>query len=194
MPERIYDTGDTELFSEQVREIISYRPNWVVRKGNALFFVVLFTLFLITFFVSTPDIINAPAKILVSSSLYKNELDSSGQDLFYIKSVQSQFYAEITASQKGLGKIKPGQQVVLKLESYPSGEFGSIRGIITHIADTPGSNDSFLITVSLPHGLQTNYGKNIFYRTGLKGEADIITDNRVLFDRLAGQLKNVWKR
>ena len=183
MPERIHNINDPELFSEQVREIISYQPNWVVRKGNVLFLLVLFTLFFITFFISTPDIINAPAKILFTSSLHKNESVDS-----------SQFYAEVTASQKGLGKIKEGQKVMLKLESYPSQEFGSIAGIITHIADTSGSNNSFLITVSLPHGLQTNYGKNIIYRTGLNAQAEIITDNRLLFDRLAGQLRNILKR
>jgi multidrug resistance efflux pump len=132
-------------------------------------------------------------KIIFITTLHENELISTGQNLFYIQPKQSEFYVEITASQNGLGKIKTGQKVMLKLDSYPSQEFGTIDGIIDHIADIP-NNDSFLIHVSLPRGLQTNYGKNIFYKTGLKAQANIITDSRVLFDRLAGQLKKIWER
>ena len=132
-------------------------------------------------------------KIVFTTTLHENELISNGQSLFYIQPEQSEFYVEITASQNGLGKIKTGQKVMLKLDSYPSQEFGTIAGIIDHIADIP-NNDSFLIHVSLPRGLQTNYGKHIFYKTGLKARADIITDSRLLFDRLAGQLKKIWER
>lgn len=132
-------------------------------------------------------------KVIFIKTLHENELISNGQNLFYIQPEQSEFYVEITASQNGFGKIKSGQKVMLKLDSYPSEEYGTVAGIIDHIADIP-NNDSFLIHVSLPRGLQTNYGKNVFYKTGLKAQADIITDNRLLFDRLAGQLKNMWKR
>ena len=141
-------------------------------------------------------VLTAPeeGKILFVSSLQENEMISDGQDLFYVQPQQSQFYAELMAGQKGLGKIKLGQKVMIKVESYPSEEFGYINGEVNYISNLPNRSDSFLINVNLPKGLQTNYGRKIFFRNDLSAQAEIVTDNRKLFDRLMGQLKQVWER
>jgi multidrug efflux pump subunit AcrA (membrane-fusion protein) len=141
-------------------------------------------------------VLTAPedGKVLFISSLHENELIGPGQHLFYIQPPRSRFYVEITASQNGFGKIRLGQKVMLKVESYPSQEFGTIGGIIDHIAEIPNNKDSFLVRVSLPGGLQTSYGKTVFYKNGLRARADIITDDRLLFDRLMGQFRNIWER
>ncbi len=132
--------------------------------------------------------------ILFVSSLQENELSSAGQGLFYVQPEQSKFYAELMAGQKGLGKIKEGQKVMIKVESYPSEEFGYINGVVHYISSLPNRRDSFLIKVNLPQGLQTNYNRKIYFRNDLSAQADIITDNRKLFDRLLGQLKQIWER
>jgi HlyD family secretion protein len=98
------------------------------------------------------------------------------------------------AGQKGLGKIKTGQKVMIKVESYPSEEFGYINGTVNYISDLPNRRDSFLIKVDLPKGLQTNYNRKIFFRNDLSAQAEIVTDSRKLFDRLMGKLKQVWER
>jgi multidrug resistance efflux pump len=128
-------------------------------------------------------------KVLFISTLQENELIVSGQGLFYIEPKHTEFYSELMASQKGIGKIKVGQKVLIRMESYPSNEFGYLVGTINNISNIPNRNDSFLIKVDLPHGLQTNYNKNIFFRNDLAAEAEIITDNRKLFDRLTGELR-----
>jgi len=133
-------------------------------------------------------------KVLFVSSLKENELISNGQPLFYIQPGQTGFYAEIMAAQSGLGKIKTGQKVMLKIESYPSSEFGYLTGKVNYISNIPSKRDSFLINVDLPEGLQTNYDKTIFFRNNLFARAEIITDDRKLFDRFAGQLKKIWER
>jgi len=133
-------------------------------------------------------------KVLFISSLKENELISNGQSLFFIEPNQSSFYAELMAGQRGLGKVKEGQQVLVRVNGFPSTEFGYINGNITFISGIPNSRDSFLIKVNLPKGLQTNYGKRIFFRNNLSAQAEIMTDNRKLFDRLMGQLKQVLER
>jgi multidrug resistance efflux pump len=133
-------------------------------------------------------------KVLFISSLQENELISNGQSLFYIQPPQTQFYAELMAGQKGLGKIKPGQKVMLKVESYPSNEFGYLKGTVSYVSGLANRRDSFLVKVDLPKGLKTNYNKTLFFRNDMSARAEIITDNRKLFDRLAGQLKQVWER
>jgi len=141
-------------------------------------------------------VLTAPeeGKVLFVSSLQENEMISNGQGLFYVQPPQTRFYAELMAGQKGLGKIKAGQKVMIKVESYPSEEFGYINGAVNYISSLPNRSDSFLIKVNLPKGLQTNYNKEIFFRNDLLAQAEIVTDNRKLFDRLLGQLKQLWER
>lgn len=130
-------------------------------------------------------------KVIFSSSLLENELVNTGQNLFYIMPPQSRFYVEIMAPQNGFGKIKSGQKVLLKVNSYPSQEFGSIEGNVSYISDVTNNRDSFLIKVDLPTGMKTNYGKTIIFKTGMTAQAEIITDDRKLVDRLTGQLRSI---
>jgi len=133
-------------------------------------------------------------KIMFISSLQENELVVAGQSLFYVQPNQTTFYAELMVAQKGIGKIKTGQKVILKAESYPSEEYGRLKGLVNYISNMPGRKDSFLVKVSLPQGLKTNYGKEILFRNNLSAQAQIITDDRTLFDRLLGQLKKFQER
>jgi HlyD family secretion protein len=73
-------------------------------------------------------------KLLFSSSLQRNEWVENGQDLFYIQPPQSQFYIEMMAGQKGFGKIKIGQRVVIRVNGYPSTEFGYLTATVNYIS------------------------------------------------------------
>ena len=133
-------------------------------------------------------------KLVYINPLKENELISAGQGLFYIEPGQTEFYAELQAGQRNLGKIKKGQRVMLKVESYPSAEFGYLTGTVTYISSVPNRRDSFLIKVDLPNGLYTNYDKTIYFRNSLLAQAEIITDNRRLAERFWGQLKQALHR
>ncbi len=52
-----------EIRSEEVQEILSFVPHWMVRWGNTLFFCLILMLIFITWFVKYPDIINAEVTI-----------------------------------------------------------------------------------------------------------------------------------
>ncbi|HMK18971.1 MAG TPA: HlyD family efflux transporter periplasmic adaptor subunit [Chitinophagaceae bacterium] len=141
-------------------------------------------------------VLQAPedGKLLYVTTLKENQLINQGQNLFYVEPEEINYYAELTAGQRGFGKIKTGQQVRIKVESYPDAEFGYLNGTVNYISGMPNRRDSFLIKVELPHGLQTNYHKNIFFRNNLSAQAEIITVNRRLIERFFNQLKKVWER
>lgn len=141
-------------------------------------------------------IITAPetGKIEFITFLQENQLLSNGQELFFVQPSGSKYYAEMKAGQNSLGKIKTGQKVLIRLESYPSTEFGYIDGTISYISNRPNERDSFLVKVELPIGLKTNYNKEIFFRNNLSASAEIIADDRRLIDRLFGQLRTIIKR
>ncbi len=127
------------------------------------------------------------------TAIQPNEQVSTGQELFYIQPGTSSYYAQLMTGQSGLGKVKEGQAVRLKVESYPSEEYGYVKGIVSSIASFPNRRDSFLVKVDLPNGLKTAYGKEIFFRNNLLAGAEIITDDRKLFDRFFDPLKKLWK-
>jgi multidrug efflux pump subunit AcrA (membrane-fusion protein) len=52
-----------KLLSSEVQEIISNKPNWILRNGISLFLVIIISLIALTFFISYPDIINTKAKL-----------------------------------------------------------------------------------------------------------------------------------
>ena len=128
------------------------------------------------------------------SFLQENQLVNAGQQLFFIQPPQTNYYAEMKAGQAGFGKIKNGQKVILRLQGYPSHEFGFIEGKVSYISNLPNERDSFMTKVELPQGLTTNYKRSIFFRNNLLASAEIITDDRRLIDRLFGQLDQIIRR
>jgi multidrug resistance efflux pump len=141
-------------------------------------------------------VITAPesGEVVYASFLQENQFLSVGQELFYVQPPEISYYGQLMVSQSGLGKIKTGQRVLVRLRSFPSNEFGYLSGLINYISTIPATNDSFLIKVDLPNGLKTNYNKTIFFRNDLLADAEVMTDNRRLFDRLFGQVKDIMRR
>lgn len=133
-------------------------------------------------------------KILFVSFLQENQLLTNAQELFYLQPKQSTYFGEMQAAQTGLGKVRAGQRIIIRVESYPANEFGYLTGVVKYISDFPGKLDSFAIKVDLPNGLNTNEGKQILFRNNLLASAEIITDNRKLSDRFLSQLKQAIKR
>lgn len=53
-----------ELVSDEIHEVISYRPHWIVRKGNLVFLLIILILLLSTWFIKYPDTVNASARLV----------------------------------------------------------------------------------------------------------------------------------
>jgi len=130
----------------------------------------------------------------LASPLQVNEQVSANQELFYVQPTTTQYYVQVMTGQAGLGKISEEQTVRLKADSYPSEEYGYLNGIVRSVAAFPNRRDSFLVQVELLNGLKTTYGKTLFFRNGLSVRAEIMTDNRTLFDRFFEPLKKLWNR
>lgn len=86
--------------------------------------------------------------------------------------------------------MKIGQKVSIKLDSYPYMEFGLVQGIVQAISLMPYEKN-YLVDVSLPHGLRTNYGKTLQFSQEMPGTADIITEEMTLFDRIYNPIRSI---
>lgn len=139
-------------------------------------------------------LITAPTsgKLIYAGFLEENQNLQVGQTIGFITNDNNQYYVEMLIPQSNFGKVKPGQNVLLKFSSHPSQEFGSVKGRIDYIKYMP-SDSGYLSRVSLPDGLVTNYKKSISFTEGMSAEAEIITEERRLSSRLIGEMRNLLK-
>ncbi|MCC6458880.1 MAG: HlyD family efflux transporter periplasmic adaptor subunit [Saprospiraceae bacterium] len=93
----------------------------------------------------------------------------------------------LTLPTAGSGKVRPSQRVILKLDSYPYYEFGTIRGIVVSKSLVPKDN-AYSIIVSLPDGLTTSYQRDIPFEQQLPGKAEIVTDDKQFLQRIYEQV------
>jgi multidrug efflux pump subunit AcrA (membrane-fusion protein) len=128
------------------------------------------------------------------SFLEENQMLSVGQELFYLVPHEGQFFAEVAASQDNFGKVKLNQEVIIKLAGYPYPEFGALKGRVGYIPNVPLGDGMFLIRVDLPQGLTTTYHKTLLYKSNLVGQAEIITDNQRLSDKLIYRFYKMLER
>lgn len=126
-----------------------------------------------------------------------NQFVQSGEEVFSIIPPQNNMIGQMLLPASGAGKVKNGSKVNIKLNNFPYNEFGSINGavasisLITQELKTKESTiDSYLITVDLPEGLQTNYGEVLEFQYELGGIADIVVRDRRLIERLFDNLKS----
>lgn len=125
----------------------------------------------------------------------------AGEQVFTIVPEADEPYGQILLPAVGAGKVKPGQEAIIKLNDFPYNEYGSITGTVSGISLTTntekteqGSIEVYLVTVKFPKGLTTNYGKPIAFKHESKGTADIITKDRRLIERLFDNLKYVLNK
>ena len=133
-------------------------------------------------------------KVNFVSFLQDNQYIRINQELFYIVPLSNQFYGALTASQTGIGKIKEGQKVIIRVSGFPSTEFGYLKGVVSYIPALIKADSSILLKVDFTNGLQTNYGRQLVFKNNMNALAEIITDNRRLPERLLGHLREVLKR
>ncbi|MCF6306342.1 MAG: HlyD family secretion protein [Flavobacteriaceae bacterium] len=86
MPDNL---DNIELRSEEVQEILTSVPNWMIRWGNTLILIIIFILLAITWFVKYPDIINAQAMVTTQIPPQKEYANVTGNiDTLFVKDNQ----------------------------------------------------------------------------------------------------------
>jgi len=110
------------------------------------------------------------------------------------------FAGQIYLPAQGAGKVKAGQEVIIRLDNFPYIEFGSITGRVLAVSALAnptegiapqGKLNTYLVTVDLPGNLITNYGATLAVTQEVKGTADILTKKRKLLERLFDNLKYI---
>ncbi|MNM84205.1 hypothetical protein D3C81_962880 [compost metagenome] len=93
-------------------------------------------------------------------------------------------FLETKISQNNFGKVSQGQVVILKFDAYPWQQFGIVKGRIDYISAIPVDSGNYLARISLPNSLVSNYNINLGFKEGLLANAEIITKDMRLPERL----------
>lgn len=133
-------------------------------------------------------------KISYLKPLHKNQYVRAEEELFAIIQDHGEYVAYAIVSSTGAGKVKKGQTVRLKLDNYPYQQFGSLDGSVQDISLLPhadetsksatGTTSSYRITIKLSHGLTTNYHVQINFKPNMTGQAEILTEELRLLERV----------
>lgn len=126
----------------------------------------------------------------------ENSFVNSGQELFTVIPDKGDFFGEIKIPAQGAGKVEVGQQANVKLLKYPYDEYGYLRGkvssisrITNNINTENGITPTYLVTVSFPDGMTTNFGRRLPLDFETQGQVEIITKRKRLIERLFDNLK-----
>lgn len=95
--------------------------------------------------------------------------------------------ARATLGQLNSGKVEVGQRVLIKLDAYPHREYGVVEG---HVVSVPAiaRDGVYFVNVELPYGLVTTHRHALELRHDMGGQAEIVTADRRLLERLFLQL------
>ena len=123
-------------------------------------------------------------KLTFVGIVQENQVFAVNQEIFYINPGNEQFYGEMTISQNNMGKVKEGQQVLVKLKSYPFEEYGMIRGKIQYISDVPYKDSVFISKVNFKLRNSSDLKRPIHLKQGMMADAEIVTQDATILQRL----------
>ncbi len=117
-------------------------------------------------------------------------------EVFSILPQKNKMLGELIIPSSGAGKVSLGQDVNVKLSDYPYDEYGYVRGrveslstLTRNVESREGLVKAYLVVVSFPEGLRTNFGKDLSLNFESIGTGEVITEKRRLIQRLFDNLK-----
>lgn len=88
--------------------------------------------------------------------------------------------------------LKAGQKVMIRLDHYPADTFGMVRGTLSAVSPLPDRDGYFSFEVTLPGGLETSCKGKLPFRYEMSADADIITEDLRLIQRVFYQFRNLF--
>jgi multidrug resistance efflux pump len=122
----------------------------------------------------------------------ENQLIKAG-DLFatILPENQQQFIGNLIVLSQNSGKIKQGQKVLIKLDNFSYQEYGMLEGKVQTMSTVTDKEGNYFVEVTMPNGLTTSYDKKLKFDKELTGQADIVTDEMRLIERIFYQFRKL---
>ncbi|MGG8496980.1 HlyD family efflux transporter periplasmic adaptor subunit [Tenacibaculum sp. TC6] len=125
--------------------------------------------------------------------LGNNQFIEKGEALFSVLPSDNEIIGQAFLPSEGAGKVRVGQKVKIKLDSYPFQEYGIIEGEIDKISLIP-LEKIYLVRIKLSNGLISDNGLELNFSKEMSGQAEIITQKRRLLARLFEKFKYLLEK
>lgn len=123
-----------------------------------------------------------------------NQFVSSGSIVFSILPTDTSILVgKLLIPAQNAGKVSIGQKALIKLDNYPYQQFGMLVGEVTNFSISPNADSNYTVYVSLPNGTKTSYNKTFVFTQELLGNAEIITEDLSVAERLFYKFKDMFK-
>lgn len=141
-------------------------------------------------------VLRAPAGGTVSFTRFwsRDQYVEAGETVMtVIPADQGMLIGRTSLAQRRAGKVKTGHRVLIRFANYPYLEYGMSEGVVRSISKVT-EKDNYVVEISLPRLLQTNYGISLEFIQGMQGTAEIITDERPLLMRIFEPFRYIYER
>ncbi|MBA4321849.1 MAG: hypothetical protein C0408_03425 [Odoribacter sp.] len=138
----------------------------------------------------------SPVSGTVSFTKFWSENQSVNKDeavLTVVPDDQGNYIGRIWLKMQRSGKVIVGQEVNIKLFSFPYLEYGMVRGKIKTKSLIP-AGDTYVIEIELPYGLTTLYNRQLDFTQNMQGTAEIITDDMRLLQKVVNPFRYLLSR
>lgn len=123
-----------------------------------------------------------------------NQYVKSGDVIFSILPISnSNLVGALTIPSLNAGKVTIGQKVLIKLDNFPYQQYGMLVGKVKNISISPDKEGNYVIYVSLPMGTRTSYDMDIGFEQEMLGNAEIITEDLSVAERIFFSFKDLFK-
>ena len=140
-------------------------------------------------------VVSSPIKGQLAQTKYwsENQAVGAGESIAaVVPQEQSTIVCRAMVNSEGLGKIKVGQKVNVKLSGFPYMEYGVLLGEIGSISLVPIEND-YVVEIDLSNGMTSTYKEKLKFVQEMEGVAEIITEDSRLIYKLIGSLERILK-
>jgi HlyD family secretion protein len=138
-------------------------------------------------------LLQAPLDGVVSFTRYYSETQNVREGdivMTIIPASPGEIIGKINLPLEGSGKVEIGQKVNIQFANFPHLEYGMVRGKIRTISQVP-DDQLYVLEVELPDSLVTYYDFEIPFKQEMYGRAEIITDDRVLIERIFSPIRSL---
>ncbi|MFC1222207.1 HlyD family secretion protein [Pedobacter sp. BG31] len=111
------------------------------------------------------------------------------QKVFIINKKAKSFYGEIRIPESSIVKIKKGQQVIVKLHSYPYQQYGLLRGRLSSVSEFAYNDSLYLARVDFAGDKKVN--NKIILKNGMSADVEVIVHEYSLLARFINNLQTV---
>lgn len=123
-----------------------------------------------------------------------NQHINSGEVVFSILPTDTSILVgKLTIPSQNAGKVTLGLKVFVKLDNFPYQQYGMLIGKVTNISVSPDREGNYFVYISLPNGTKTSYNRKLPFEQELIGNAEIITEDLSVAERLFYKFKELFK-